>query len=66
MIDERQFVHNSEANNKNLTKKIFLVGSRSTIRNMSDDAQFWSLSQRALAKSENTIVSITKVHFTGG
>ena len=43
MIDERQFVHNSEANNKNLTKKIILVGSRSTIRNMSDDAQFWSL-----------------------
>ena len=50
---------------------LVVVGScKSTIRNMSDDAQFWlSLSQRAIAqrvKTENTIVSITKVHFTGG
>ena len=49
MIDERQFVHNSEAN-KNLTKKIILVGSKSTIRNMSDDAQFWSLKPESASK----------------
>lgn len=45
-----------------------VVGScKSTIRNMSDDAQFWlSLSQRAIAqrvKTENTIVVATYIVF---